>query len=406
MQSKPMKRMQARMEDFNYHLPDEHIAPHPLAQRDASKLLVYRRGQIEDRMFAELPQVLPPNAHLIFNNTRVVHARMQALTSEGKEVEVFFLGPLHGQPVEQLLTQTKEASVLALVGRSKRWKTGRLYLPGTTITIERGQALEGAWELTFRWTNEGTFAHLLLAHGEIPLPPYLNRMPDATDAERYQTIFAQWEGSVAAPTASLHFTDTIVAQLANHGIARSTITLHVGAGTFKPVAVEEAADHAMHHEALVVDQSTLLQWSTLPEDTQWIPVGTTAMRTLESVFCLGERLHRQGSLEPHPVVGQWDGWLPRTGLTWNTHVKNLHQWLVEHNLDALRAETALMIGPGYERGATHGIITNFHQPKSTLLLLIAQLVGPQWKNIYNHALSNGYRFLSYGDSSLLLPEQS
>jgi S-adenosylmethionine:tRNA ribosyltransferase-isomerase len=366
-------------------------------------LLVSRGGQLEDLRFTDLPEALPPYAHLIFNNTRVVHARMQALTAEGKAVEIFFLGPLQGQPVEQLLLATHEARILALVGRSKRWKSGLLQLPGTDLTIERGAATEGAWELTFRWKSGKTLAHLLLEHGEIPLPPYLNRKADASDADRYQTIFAQWEGSVAAPTASLHFTEAVLKNLDNHGFSRSTITLHVGAGTFKPVSAAEAADHAMHSEALSVEKSTLQQWAALPAETQWIPVGTTAMRTMESLFCLGEQLARMGQLPTQPAVQQWDGWQPRTGLSWQQHVQNLIQWLEDQKLDSISAATALMIGPGYERGVTHGIITNFHQPKSTLLLLIAQVVGPHWKHIYNHALNKGYRFLSYGDSSLLLP---
>ncbi|MBG8552580.1 S-adenosylmethionine:tRNA ribosyltransferase-isomerase [Hymenobacter guriensis] len=400
---------QLSIHDFTYQLPPERIAPEPLARRDQSRLLVYRGGTITDRVFSQLPAELPADALLVFNDTKVVRARLFAQKPTGGTVELFCLEPVAPhRAVELAMQQTGACVWKCLVGNGKRWKTGPATVAFTargqaaTLTAERLEAQEGYSLVQFSWQPaELPFAEVLREAGHLPLPPYLNRTDTAADAVRYQTVYAAHEGAVAAPTAGLHFSEEVLSELASKGISTGRVTLHVGAGTFQPVKADQMAGHAMHAEPISVSAELLRQLLN-HASRPVLAVGTTSLRTLESLYWLGARLVQ------HPTdaalhVSQWQPYEEVPEVATKAALEALLAHLTATGEDVLHATTQLLIAPGYRFRLVQGLITNFHQPESTLLLLVAALVGPRWREIYDHALAHDYRFLSYGDSSLLLP---
>lgn len=399
------------IQDYTYTLPAERIAPKPLPDRDQSRLLVYRSGLITDQIFRNLPTELPADTLLVFNDTKVVQARLFCRKPSGGQIELFCLEPVAPHSaIELAMQQTGECIWKCLVGNGKRWKSGPVLLDFTaqgqaaTLTAERLEAAEGYSLIKFSWTPATLpFAEVLRGAGHLPLPPYLNREDTEADAVRYQTVYATHEGAVAAPTAGLHFSDAVVADLAERGVTTARVTLHVGAGTFQPVKAALMADHAMHGEPFVV-QIEVLRQLLAHRPQPLIAVGTTSLRTLESLYWLGvQAAGGQLSSDTLPHVGQWQPYAPGSELPAVDALQSLIQYLEAQQLDALHATTQLLIAPGYRFRMIQGLITNFHQPESTLLLLVAALLGPDWRRVYDHALTNDYRFLSYGDSSLLLP---
>jgi S-adenosylmethionine:tRNA ribosyltransferase-isomerase len=411
MSSPPSAPTQLRIQDFHYDLPAARIAPEPLPDRAASRLLVSRAGVITDKVFRDLPGELPPDALLIFNDTQVVRARLLAHRPTGGAVELFCLEPVAPhRALELALQQTGAATWRCLVGNGRRWKSGPVMLnfsfagQPATLYAER-QATEASGEslIDFRWEPSSLpFAEVLRAAGHLPLPPYLHRPDTAIDAVRYQTVYAAHEGAVAAPTAGLHFTPELLAELAARGVATGQITLHVGAGTFQPVKADTMADHPMHAEPIIV-QASLLRQLLAHRPRPVIAVGTTSLRTLESLYWLGAALVREPA-QPLLAVTQWQPYEETEPIASpETALAALLAHLDATGSDTLEASTRLLIAPGYRFRLVQGLITNFHQPESTLLLLVAALLGPGWRTVYDHALAHGYRFLSYGDSSLLLP---
>jgi S-adenosylmethionine:tRNA ribosyltransferase-isomerase len=406
----PAHPKQLRIKDFTYRLPDEQIAKYPLADRSASKLLYYNQGNIQDEAFASLPDLLPPDSLLIFNNTKVVQARLIFRRPTGSIIEVFCLEPVAPTTeMQAAMQQAQSCTWKCLVGNAKRWKEDILQLVIANgnesvghLNAQKGERLEDSFLVHFSWEpRELTFAEILEKAGNLPLPPYLNRAATKADKQHYQTVYAQNEGAVAAPTAGLHFTDKIIAALRSRNNKLLEVTLHVGAGTFKPVKAEEMADHPMHSEEIYVSGPVIRQLQQhLPRPV--IPVGTTSLRTIESLYWLGVRLIREPEIKPDNLqVPQWLPYQISPEITAAEALNALQNYLLKNNLDHIRANTQLLIAPGYSFKITTGLITNFHQPESTLLLLVAALIGEDWKKVYNHALQNQYRFLSYGDSSLL-----
>ncbi|WBA40200.1 S-adenosylmethionine:tRNA ribosyltransferase-isomerase [Hymenobacter canadensis] len=403
---------QLSIHDYTYQLPPERIAPEPLAQRDQSQLLLSRQGAIEDRTFHELPAVLPADSLLVFNDTKVVRARLFCHKPTGGQIELFCLEPVAPhRALEPAMQQTGSCVWKCLVGNGKRWKTGPVLLEfealgaPATLTAERLEATaEGYSLIQFSWEPAALpFAEVLRGAGHLPLPPYLNRDDTAVDAVRYQTVYAAHEGAVAAPTAGLHFSEAVLAELAERGHQQVRVTLHVGAGTFQPVKADRMDGHAMHGEPISVSRAVLEQLlHHAPRPI--IAVGTTSLRTLESLYWLGVQA-AQGLLptDATPHVGQWQPYEPGSDLPTAAALHALLHHLDTQQQDTLHATTQLLIAPGYRFRLIQGLVTNFHQPESTLLLLVAALIGPGWRRVYDHALASGYRFLSYGDSSLLLP---
>lgn len=400
-----------RITDFAYVLPDACIARHPLAERDSSRLLVSCGAEpLADHVFRDLPALLPPGALLVFNDTRVVRARLRFPKVSGTTIEVFCLEPAD-QPLEAALRQTGAATWRCLIGNRKKWRDGAtLTLPlgpdGERLTATpAGEAPDGQLLVRFEWTPpERTFLEVLEAAGKLPLPPYLQREADAADLTRYQTVYARQEGAVAAPTAGLHFTPEVLAELAVRDFATAHVTLHVGAGTFRPVKAAEMAGHAMHGEAisLTVEALQLLR-EALADGRPVVAVGTTSARTLESFYWLGADLALGKPWRSE--LTQWTPYAPDAAtVPALAAVDALLALLTQTGGSELAATTHLLIAPGYRFCIVRGLLTNFHQPESTLLLLVAALIGERWREVYAHALATGYRFLSYGDSSLLLPE--
>lgn len=407
---------QLRIQDFHYELPAERIAPEPLPDRAASRLLVSRAGVITDKTFRDLPGELPADSLLIFNDTRVVRARLLAKRPTGGAVELFCLEPVAPhRTLELALQQTEAGTWRCLVGNGRRWKSGPVSLdfafagqPATLWAERRAAEAGGESLIDFRWEPASLpFAEVLRAAGHLPLPPYIHRPDTAADAVRYQTVYAAHEGAVAAPTAGLHFTPEVLADLAARGIASGYVTLHVGAGTFQPVKADTMADHPMHAEPIIV-QASLLRQLLAHRPRPVIAVGTTSLRTLESLYWLGAALAREPATPGTALcVGQWQPYAElRPGeaeITPEAALQALLDYLDASGSAAIEASTQLLIAPGYRFRLVRGLITNFHQPESTLLLLVSALLGPGWRAVYEHALLHGYRFLSYGDSSLLLP---
>lgn len=398
--------------DYDYSLPEEFIAQYPLPERDQSKLLVYREGVVSATAFRRLPEQLPEGTMLVFNDTRVIHARLRFELPTGKPLEIFCLRPLAPAEYALNLSQYRAVEWECLVGGNRRWKQGvistQIQLEGgpLSLTATRLETLNGSFRIRFEWPEEQySFAEVLAAAGQIPLPPYLKRASEASDRERYQTLLAQIEGSVAAPTAALHFSKRVLDDLHARGIQQARLTLHVGAGTFRPVTASSLAEHRMHFERFFVPQSTVAQLlEQVRRKAPIVAVGTTSLRTLESLYWIGHQLSTGTPAE----------WL-QDGLTLNQDlpyqakqsvdlpdaIGAIVQAMQELNLKALRGDTQLLIAPGYEVRTIQGLITNFHQPRSTLLLLVAALVGTDWRHIYEFAQAHHFRFLSYGDSSLL-----
>jgi len=395
------------IEAYDYPLPDDRIAKYPLAERDASKLLVLKDNVIGESQFKHLGEFLPKDALLVFNETKVIRARLQFHKTTGSRIEVFCLEP--EQDYQMVFSACSPVRWKCLVGNAKRWKEGRLSMGLTvegekvTLFAERMAHNDQYSEIEFSWTPENlSFAAVLEAAGEIPLPPYLHRDAEPDDRDRYQTVFARYDGSVAAPTAGLHFTQPLIAKLRDEGFGFDEVTLHVGAGTFRPVSTETIGEHAMHSETIIVRKSlieNLIQQLGKPV----IPVGTTSTRTLESLYWIGVMLKEQGD-ELRPLhVEQWFPYEEHAPLSASDALQGILAYLDKYDLTRLEASTALMIAPGYQMRVITGLITNFHQPKSTLLLLVSALIGERWKDCYRFALDHGFRFLSYGDSCLFLP---
>ena len=407
--------------DYNYPLPDHRIAKFPLARRDHSKLLVYRHGEIAEDQFFNLPSYLPQGALMVFNNTRVIQARLHFRKQTGALIEVFLLEPVAPADYEQMFQTCGRCSWLCLVGNLKKWKEGALTRSldiehGTlNITATLGETHGTSHRIDFTWevkdnvqspvsNAQYSFAEVLDAMGELPIPPYLNRETQESDKTTYQTVYSKIKGSVAAPTAGLHFTPEVLQALDQRGIDREELTLHVGAGTFKPVKSEEIAGHEMHTEYVSVHRQTIEK--LIRHQGQAIAVGTTSVRTLESLYYMGLKLLRDPNLtEDQLHVSQWEPYenasaqLPSA----TEALQALLSWLDANGLSALHSSTQIIIAPGYDYKIVRMLVTNFHQPQSTLLLLVSAFVHGDWRRIYDYALSHDFRFLSYGDSSLLIP---
>ena len=401
-----------RISEFNYPLPDERIAKFPLSVRDQSKLLLYRHGEVSEDRFTSLPEYLPSGSLMIFNNTKVIQARLHFRKETGALIEVFCLEPIQPNDYALNFQQTEHAAWLCMVGNLKKWKEGMLRREMTvkgkslTLTAERGECHGTSHWINFRWNNpEVTFADILEVFGELPIPPYLNRETQESDKETYQTVYSKIKGSVAAPTAGLHFTPRVLDALRNKGVELEELTLHVGAGTFKPVKSEEIEGHEMHTEYISVSRNTLEK--LIVPGGKAVAVGTTSVRTLESLYHIGVTLlNNPEATEEDLHVHQWQPYEMSAKATATSAVEALQAivaYLDRHSMEALHTSTQIIIAPGYEYKIVKAMVTNFHQPQSTLLLLVSAFVHGDWPKIYNYALAHDFRFLSYGDSSLLIP---
>ncbi len=404
-----VKTKQIHIAEYNYPLPDERIARFPLEKRDESKLLLYRNGEISESQFKHLTDFLPPNALIVFNNTRVIQARLLFHKSTGAKIEIFCLEPVSPHDYALIFQQTERCSWLCLVGNAKKWKEGVLQKEidlGNKKVFLKASKKESYGEshlIEFSWNDTSlTFAELLDAAGILPIPPYLNRETEEKDLQTYQTVYSKIKGSVAAPTAGLHFTEDVLADLDKKGFVREEVTLHVGAGTFKPVKSETIEEHEMHTEFISVNRSSIEHIKANLGNI--IAVGTTSVRTLESLYYIGVTLSRNPQASDDELTV--DQWMPyeeaNNQLSVDDSLQQILDYLNRHKSDKLVTSTRIIIAPGYEFKIVRGIITNFHQPQSTLLLLISAFVKGNWKPIYEYALNNDFRFLSYGDSSLLL----
>ena len=414
-----MRTKEIAISEYNYELADERIAKFPMAERDHSKLLVYNKGVVGEDVFYNLPQYLPQGALMVFNNTKVIQARLHFRKSTGALIEVFLLEPYLPADYEQMFQTTGCCQWLCLVGNQKKWKEGELTAPltiGQTELIVSARRLgeHGTSQLIeFQWQEAASGSSQLVAHsfaevidamGELPIPPYLNRQTQESDKTTYQTVYSKIKGSVAAPTAGLHFTNSVLQALDAHGIEREELTLHVGAGTFKPVKSDTIGSHQMHTEYVAVRRHTIER--LLAHGGQAIAVGTTSVRTLESLYYMGLKVLRQPDLtEDELHVGQWEPYdMPQDSQApVIDSLKALYDWMVARELTVLHSSTQIIIAPGYEYKMVRMLVTNFHQPQSTLLLLVSAFVKGDWRKIYDYALSHDFRFLSYGDSSLLIP---
>lgn len=394
--------------DYSYNLPDERIAKFPMSERDHSKLLIYKKGEVDEDVFFHLPQYLPSKTLMVFNNTKVIQARLHFHKETGALIEVFLLEPAEPADYEQMFQMRGKCSWLCLVGNLKKWKEGALVrtlkIKDETLTIRatrRGEHGTSQW-IDFEWDGDVPFADIIDEIGELPIPPYLNRATQESDKTTYQTVYSKIKGSVAAPTAGLHFTERVLADIDAHGIERAELTLHVGAGTFRPVKSEKIADHEMHTEYVAVRRHTLER--LLAYDAQAIAVGTTSVRTLESLYYMGMKLEQHPDLTEEQLhVNQWEPYEERETITPVNAIQNIIDWLDRHELTTLHSSTQIIIAPGYHYHIVKMLVTNFHQPQSTLLLLVSAFVRGDWRRIYDYALSHDFRFLSYGDSSLLIP---
>ena len=405
-----METKHIKINDYNYSLPDERIAKFPMAERDQSRLLVYRHGEVSDDVFCRLPDYLPNGALMVFNNTKVIQARLHFRKETGALIEVFLLEPAQPADYEQMFQTTGRCAWLCLVGTLKKWKEGTLsrtfevHGQPLTLSVERG-SMQGTSHLVFfDWDNPHvSFAEILDVVGELPIPPYLNRETQESDKTTYQTVYSKIKGSVAAPTAGLHFTDRVLSAIDERGIDREEVTLHVGAGTFKPVKSEEINGHEMHTEYICVHRRTFEK--LISHHAQAIAVGTTSVRTLESLYYMGLKLLQNPNLTEEQLhVGQWEPYeQPKPGASAVEALQAILSWLDRNQLEALHSSTQIIIAPGYDYKIVRMLVTNFHQPQSTLLLLVSAFVKGDWRRIYDYALAHDFRFLSYGDSSLLIP---
>ena len=423
-----------RIADYAYPLPDERIAKYPLPRRDSSKLLIYDHGAISHRTFADLPSLLPEGSLLVMNNTRVIQARLHFRKETGALIEVFCLEPAQPRDYALMFQQTGQCTWHCLVGNAKKWKTGVLARPitvrGNTVTLTATRlaasavdsitatssassdteavsvpsAAGGEQLIRFGWdAPDVTWAEVLDACGELPIPPYLNRKTEASDLTTYQTVYSKVKGSVAAPTAGLHFTDEVLEGISARGIERAELTLHVGAGTFKPVKSEEISGHEMHSEWIYVPRTVVE--ALFRHGGECTAVGTTSVRTLESLYYIGRKIIANPDItEEEMKVGQWEPYETTADESVLTALRAILDWMDRNHTNALHTATQIIIAPGYRYHIVRRMITNFHQPQSTLLLLVSAFVGEdRWRSIYDYALANDFRFLSYGDSSLLIP---
>ena len=402
------KTQQISIEDYNYSLPDERIAKFPLPKRDESKLLLYRDGKVSESVFKHITDYLPKGSLMVFNNTRVIQARLLFQRATGAQIEVFCLDPAAPHDYELIFQQTEACNWICLIGNAKKWKepvlSREITVAGQTVRLsaEKVQSYGETHQIRFSWDGGFSFAEVLDAAGELPIPPYLHRKTEESDLKTYQTVYSKINGSVAAPTAGLHFTPEVLADLDAKGFGREELTLHVGAGTFKPVKSETIEGHEMHTEYISVHRSTIER--VMQNFGKIIAVGTTSVRTLESLYYIGVTLaaHPDATSE-ELIVRQWMPYEDANNrLTPAEALQNILDYLDKHQLNTLITATQIIIAPGYEFKIVKGIVTNFHQPKSTLLLLISAFVKGDWKNIYDYALGHDFRFLSYGDSSLLI----
>ena len=405
-----METKQIHITDYNYELSDERIAKFPLKERDHSKLLVYRHGEVGEDVFYNLPTYLPSGALMVFNNTKVIQARMHFRKETGALIEVFLLEPYAPADYEQMFQTTGSCSWLCIVGNLKKWKEGTLSRTfsvngvETTLSVTRRHEVGTSHLIEFEWNTDMSLAEILDAVGELPIPPYLNRKTEEIDKQTYQTVYSKIKGSVAAPTAGLHFTPSVLEALDNAGIDREEVTLHVGAGTFKPVKSSTIGEHEMHTEFICVHRQTLEK--LLRHDASAIAVGTTSVRTLESLYYIGVKLHANPHLEEHELhVQQWEPYtvIPDQLITPREAIESVLRFLDDNGLSSLHSSTQIIIAPGYEYKIVKMLVTNFHQPQSTLLLLVSAFLHGDWHKVYDYALSHDFRFLSYGDSSLLIP---
>ena len=406
-----METKNIHITDYNYELPDERIAKFPLKERDHSKLLIYRHGEVSEDVFYHLPALLPQGALMVFNNTKVIQARMHFRKDTGALIEVFLLEPFAPADYEQMFQTTGHCSWLCIVGNMKKWKSGVLSrtfdVKGTplTLSVERKGEKGTSQMIDFTWDADNiSFAEILDAVGELPIPPYLNRKTEESDKTTYQTVYSKIKGSVAAPTAGLHFTPKVLADLDASGIDREEVTLHVGAGTFKPVKSNTIGEHEMHTEYICVHRQTLEK--LLKHGASAIAVGTTSVRTLESLYYIGLKLHANPSLDEAELhVMQWEPYNVQKDaeISAAEALQCVLDFLDRNGLTTLHSSTQIIIAPGYEYKIVKMLVTNFHQPQSTLLLLVSAFLHGDWKKVYNYALAHDFRFLSYGDSSLLIP---
>ena len=406
-----------RIADYSYELPDERIAKFPLAERDSSKLLLYRHGEVSEDVFRNIPRYLPQGALMVFNNTKVIQARLRfrkeatgGPKSTGALIEIFLLEPVEPSDYQVMFTRTSICSWFCLVGNLKRWRDDTPILKTTvemggksvTLTARRGPVHGTSHRIDFSWDGGVSWAELLEAAGEIPIPPYLNRASQESDKTTYQTVYSKIKGSVAAPTAGLHFTERVLHDLDAHGIDREELTLHVGAGTFRPVKSEEISGHEMHTEFIAVRRVTI--GKLISHGGEAIAVGTTSVRTLESLYYIGVYLSTHPDATEYDMhVNQWTPYETNPTICPVEALQHILDYLDRHNLELLKTSTQIIIAPGYKYHIVKMMVTNFHQPQSTLLLLVSAFVNGDWKTIYRYALSHNFRFLSYGDSSLLIP---
>ena len=407
-----------QIKDYNYSLPDERIAKFPMKERDHSKLLIYNKGEISHDVFYSLPQHIPSGALMVFNNTRVIQARFYFHKVTGALIEVFLLEPAQPTDYELMFQSHGHCAWICLVGNLKKWKEGPLLREvnvksrdgehKVNLSVTLGKEVHTGHWIDFDWDDDSvSFAEIIDACGELPIPPYLNRKTEESDKTTYQTVYSKIKGSVAAPTAGLHFTERVLSELDAHGIEREELTLHVGAGTFKPVKADHIEGHEMHTEFISVRRQTIER--LIAHDASCIAVGTTSVRTLESLYYMGVKLTMDPSLNEEQLhVNQWE---PYEGDVCE-HAKNvsplqslqaLLKWYEDNRVGVLHSSTQIIIAPGYDYHIVKALVTNFHQPQSTLLLLVSALLKGDWHRVYDYALANDFRFLSYGDSSLLIP---
>ena len=407
-----VKTKDIHISEYNYELPDERIAKFPKAERDHSKLLVYNKGEVGEDIFYNLPNYLPQGALMVYNNTKVIQARLHFRKETGALIEIFLLEPAEPADYEQMFQQTRRCSWLCLVGNQKKWKEGtltrELRVKNEEVRVSatrRGEHGTSQW-IDLEWDNERVnFAEILDEMGELPIPPYLNRETQESDKTTYQTVYSKIKGSVAAPTAGLHFTERVLKDVDARGIEREEVTLHVGAGTFKPVKSDTIGEHPMHTEYIAVRRHTLER--LLAHNCEVIAVGTTSVRTLESLYYMGLKVMQNPDIREEELhVNQWEPY--EEGRCKMEDVRSVIQalldWMIRKELTVLHSSTQIIIAPGYTYHIVKMLITNFHQPQSTLLLLVSAFVKGDWHKIYDYALAHDFRFLSYGDSSLLIPE--
>lgn len=398
-----------RISEYNYPLADERIAKFPLPTRDQSKLLIYRQGEISEDIFSSIPSYLPEGSLMVFNNTKVIQARLHFRKETGALIEVFCLEPIRPNDYVLNFQQTEHASWLCMIGNLKKWKDGSLQREmivkdhSITLTATRGECHGTSHWIDFSWNNtEVTFADILEVFGELPIPPYLNRETEESDKETYQTVYSKVKGSVAAPTAGLHFTPQVLDALTEKGIDLEELTLHVGAGTFRPVKSEEIEGHEMHTEYISVSRNTIQK--LIAHDAKAIAVGTTSVRTLESLYHIGATLAANPyATEEELHVAQWQPYEKFDEIPPIVALQKILGYLDRNGMETLHSSTQIIIAPGYKYKIVKAMVTNFHQPQSTLLLLVSAFVKGNWQAIYDYALEHDFRFLSYGDSSLLIP---